>query len=332
MVATDCDIISDTVKGFGFSKVEVYIRDEENAKDVSSTESVMLEYLNKTELPKAARFILAQCTSPFTTSGDFSRALFEFESSRPDSLLSVVRVKRFFWDENGQSKNYDFQNRPRRQDFVGELMENGAFYISTIENIMKSGNRLSGSIGYYVMPSFTGLEIDEPDDWIIGEQLMKKHLPNQSRSIKLVLSDLDGVLTDGGVYYGSKGEELVKFNRQDGKGFEILRNNGVKCGVVTSEDCSLNQKRMDKLKLDFYFKGAKSKKEIIAGILESENLTWENLAYIGDDINDLEVLSMAGLAACPSNAVTDIKGVSGIIQLEKKGGEGAFREFVDHIV
>ncbi len=174
-MSTDSDQISETVLGFGLPRVQVYRRSEDNAQDTSSTESTMLEYLSAVELPVDTRFILVQCTSPLTKSRHFREAL-ELMDDRPiDSLLSCCRTKRFFWNEDGQPINYDFRNRPRRQDFDGYLMENGAFYISTVGDIIANHNRLSGRIGTYEMPEYTGLEIDEPHDWIVGEELMKKY-------------------------------------------------------------------------------------------------------------------------------------------------------------
>ncbi len=331
-VATDCDEIADTVASFGFDKVEIYRREAENANDTASTEAVMLEFVRKKELSESDLFLLVQCTSPFTQTVHFKEALQKLKTENLDSLLSVVRFKRFFWDEDGTPKNYDYQNRPRRQDFDGELMENGAFYINKVANILKDENRLSGKIGYYEMPPHTALELDEPEDWTMGELLMKKHFSSEKwPEIKIVLSDLDGVLTDGGVYYNQDGEQLVKFNRQDGKGFELLRKAGFKTGIVTSEDSALNAKRVEKLKLVHYLKGEKKKPEAIAEILKKEKLEWENLAYIGDDINDLKVLQKAGMKACPANAVKAVKEIPDILHLEKSGGGGAFREFVEHI-
>ena len=93
-----------------------------------------------------------------------------------DSIFSCVEFKRFFsQNKNSKPINYDFKLRPRRQDFDGVLLENGAFYISTIKNIIESENRISGKIGNYIMPEFT-VEIDEIDDWIIAETLMKKYI------------------------------------------------------------------------------------------------------------------------------------------------------------
>lgn len=171
----------------------------------------MLEYINYAHLPSEDIFMLVQATSPLTESRHFTEALNIYKTGKYDSMLTCVRNYRFFWNEDGTSKNYDYKNRPRRQNFKGELMENGAFYINTVNNIAKYGNRLSGRIGIYEMPEYTATEIDEPDDWIILENLMRKHVLSKRQvhhPIKLFLSDVDGTLTDGGMYYSENGDEL----------------------------------------------------------------------------------------------------------------------------
>ncbi len=179
VVATDSDEIDVVVKSFGFSKVAVYRRGEENASDTASTESVMLEYLQACPIPGNDLFMLVQATSPLTRREDFSQALKIYESSNCDSLLSCVRTKRFFWTEEGKPINYDYRNRPRRQEFEGLMMENGAFYINRAENVLRDKNRLSGQISVYEMPEFTSVEIDEPDDWVIAESIMRKNSPER---------------------------------------------------------------------------------------------------------------------------------------------------------
>jgi len=173
IVATDSEEIAKTAVSFNFSKVKIYRRKTENATDTATTESVMLEYIEQSNLQKDDIFMLVQATSPLTQTKHFEEALELYIKNKYDSLLSCVRNYRFFWNENGTSKNYDYRNRPRRQDFDGQLMENGAFYINTVEGIMKSQNRLCGKIGIYEMPEYTAKEIDEPSDWIIVEQLFQ---------------------------------------------------------------------------------------------------------------------------------------------------------------
>lgn len=175
VVATDAYQIAEVVDGFDFKKVEIYRRSERNAQDQSSTESVMLEYLNNTEVDMKTTFILVQCTSPFTTSENFTSGIEKIKSSDADSLLSVCRSKRFFWNPDGTPHNYNPNKRPRRQDFEGLLMENGAFYINSVKNIINDCNRLSGTVSLYEMPEYTALELDEEDDWLVGETLFRKY-------------------------------------------------------------------------------------------------------------------------------------------------------------
>lgn len=175
VVATDSNEIWETVSSCNYKKVKLYRRSAENACDTASTESVMLEYIEYAELADETIFMLVQATSPMTKTNHFEEALKQYAEGKYDSMLTCVRNYRFFWSEDGKSLNYDYRNRPRRQDFKGLLMENGAFYINTVGNILRDKNRLSGKIGVYEMPGYTATEIDEPEDWMILEQLMKRH-------------------------------------------------------------------------------------------------------------------------------------------------------------
>ena len=337
VVATDSPEIEAVVLGRNYHKTTIFHRCAENATDTSSTESVMLEYLHKTNIPSDTTFILVQATSPFTQTIHFKQALEMFSSREYDSLLTCVRNKRFFWSNDGKSLNYDYKKRPRRQDFEGIMMENGAFYINTVKNILESGNRLSGKIGIYEMPEYTAAEIDEPDDWEYIEHLIYKNGISQNESrlknIKLFLTDVDGVLTDAGMYYSENGDELKKFNTHDGMGIQILRQKGIKTGIITSENTKIVENRASKLNVDYLYQGRREggKLEIAKEICAKEGISMDNVAYIGDDINCHDLLSAVGVAACPADALPEIKSIHGIIVLSKKGGEGVVREFVDMI-
>lgn len=335
IIGTDSEDIKKVVLDFGFNKLKVFERSPVNAADSSSTESVVLEYLNSVNLNLHDTFVLIQATSPFLLETDLSKGILQLKNSKSDSLLSCAIVKRFFWNKEGRALNYDFKNRPRRQDFEGTLIENGAFYINTVSNILKFGNRLSGNIDVYQMPEYSMTEIDEPDDWVYAEYLMKKHiLCHEKKEIKLFLSDVDGVLTDAGMYYSENGEELKKFNTHDGKGFELLRNANIKTGIITSETTKIVERRAKKLKVDFLYQGKEhgGKLEAAKAICKDLGITLDAVAYIGDDVNCFELLSNVGLAACPSNAVDKIKSIPNILILNTKGGEGAVREFVNQIL
>ena len=330
IVATDSDEIKSIVNTFNFSKVKVYDRIKDNAQDISSTESVILEYIKCSNISNEDTFMLVQATSPFTQSIHFNQGLDLV--SQYDSVLSCCRSKRFSW-KNGKALNYDIYNRQRRQDFDGTLIENGAFYISSVEAIKESKNRISGDIGIYEMPEYTYTEIDEPEDWIVAESLMKRFILNNEvidfSNIKLFLSDVDGVLTDAGMYYTESGDEFKKFCTYDGMGFQLLQKTGVKVGILTTEDKELNRRRAKKLGLDFDFHGAKDKLQIVKDLCIKENITLSEVAYIGDDINCFGLLSHVGIAACPNNAVEKIKAIPNIMLLQKNGGDGVVREFVE---
>ncbi len=333
-VATDCKEISDTVKSFNLNKVNIYNRNKENAQDESSTESVMTEFIRNNNINGENTFILAQATSPLTQSADFDKALEKYETEDTDSLLSCVRIKRFFWNENGTPLNYDFKNRPRRQEFKGTLVENGAFYINKVKNIIKYNNRLSGKIGFYIMPEYSFIEIDEESDWLSAENLMKRYIPKKvnKKNIKLFLTDVDGVLTDAGMYYSENGDELKKFNTKDGMGFKLLKEAGIKTGIITSENREINKNRAKKLNLDYIFQGTKDKLSVVKKLCGEININLNQVAYIGDDINDYELLSNAGLSACPNDANDKIKDIYGIIILKNEGGKGAVREFIESYI
>lgn len=340
-VATDSDKIKETVEGFKegseaelFKKAEVIGRSAESASDTASTEFAMLEFADKMEFDN---IVLVQATSPLLVSSDLDRGFEAFGEENVDSVLSVVRQKRFHWgnDENGfaHPTNYDVFHRPRRQEFDGYLVENGAFYISSKEDLLKSKNRVSGNIKAVEMNEDTFFEIDEPSDWVIIEALMKKNgitAPKEIPEIKMFLTDCDGCLTDGGMYYSEHGDEQKKFNTRDGMGFALLRNKGIVTGIVTSENVDLNRRRAQKLKLDVLEAGCKDKVAAVKTLCEKYNVSLENVAYIGDDINDLDVIKMVGYGCCPADAMPQVRDAARYVT-KAKGGEGVIREVVENL-
>ena len=182
------------------------------------------------------------------------------------------------------------------------------------------------------MPPYTCIEIDDPIDWFIAEFIMRQYVLVNNRKdfshIKIFLSDVDGVLTDGGMYYSKEGDKMKKFCTHDGMGMKILQKTGVKVGILTSEDTEINRKRAEKLNLDYAFHGAHDKLAIVFELCKSENISIDEVAYVGDDINCFNLLSKVGVAACPNNAIYKIKKIPGIIHLSRNGGDGAVREFI----
>lgn len=146
--------------------------------------------------------------------------------------------------------------------------------------------------------------------------------------IKLVVTDVDGVLTDGGLYYTQEGLVMKKFNVKDGMGMRLLRESGIKNAIITTDTSELIRIRGERLKVDHLFLGIWDKDSKLLEICEKENISPENVAFIGDDVNDTGIIGVAGFSACPNDAVDEIKNLVDII-LSKNGGEGVFREFSD---
>ena len=148
--------------------------------------------------------------------------------------------------------------------------------------------------------------------------------------IKLFAMDVDGVLTDGGMYYSKEGEVLKKFNTRDGMGIELLRKNGIIPAIITKEKSEIVLKRAEKLKIEEVYIGVEDKLEVVKRLIKKYNLSFEEIAYIGDDINDIPLLKKVGLSCCPFDAVDEIKKIVNYV-CKTKGGEGAVREVVDII-
>jgi 3-deoxy-D-manno-octulosonate 8-phosphate phosphatase (KDO 8-P phosphatase) len=159
-------------------------------------------------------------------------------------------------------------------------------------------------------------------------------LAARAARVRLVLTDCDGVLTDTGVYYSARGEELKRFSIRDGMGVERLRNDGVMTAIITREASGAVQQRAAKLKLPYHFSGIWDKQAHLPEILEQSGCSLEQLAFIGDDVNDLELLrtvGQAGLSGAPADALPDVRAAVHHV-CRARGGRGAFRDFADWIL
>jgi YrbI family 3-deoxy-D-manno-octulosonate 8-phosphate phosphatase len=161
-------------------------------------------------------------------------------------------------------------------------------------------------------------------------KIKSKVLIQKCKKIKLLLSDVDGVLTDGGMYYTEKGEIMKKFNTKDGMGVELLRKNKIDVVLITREKSVIVKKRAKKINVEAHI-GILDKKKILNKICKKYNVKYEETAYIGDDVNDLEIMKQVGFSASPSDAVDKVKKISNYIS-SLKGGNGVLREIADMII
>lgn len=157
---------------------------------------------------------------------------------------------------------------------------------------------------------------------------MKKSLLPRLKKIKMLATDVDGVLTDSGMYYSENGDEMKKFSTRDGMGLVLLRKAGYKLAIITSEDTKIVERRAAKLKITDLFQGARDKVAAMEILMKRHSLTWDEVAYIGDDVNDLEVMKRVGFAATPADGTDHNKRVAHYIT-KKNGGVGCVREICD---
>lgn len=152
-----------------------------------------------------------------------------------------------------------------------------------------------------------------------------------AKTIELLVLDVDGTMTDGGMYYSKEGDSLKRFYVKDGMGITLLKRNGIDVAIITGEDSSIVLARAKKLQIEHVIIGCKEKRQALLSLSKRLDIPLENIAYMGDDVNDEEVMKIVGIAACPSDAVNRIRNVSHYV-CEARGGHGAVREFIEIIL
>ena len=149
--------------------------------------------------------------------------------------------------------------------------------------------------------------------------------------IKLVLLDVDGTLTDGGIYRGNNGEELKRFNVKDGYAIVNAQKLGIEFGIITGRKSELVEIRAKELKIKYLYQGISEKTVILEEIMKKTGLAKEEIAYMGDDLNDVLIMKQVGLSGAPKDAANEVIQIADFIS-EKNGGSGALMEFVEHIL
>lgn len=152
-----------------------------------------------------------------------------------------------------------------------------------------------------------------------------------NKKIRLIFTDIDGVWTDGGMYYDNLGNEWKKFNTSDSAGILFARKAGIPVAILTGEETALVQRRAEKLKVDYLFQGVKDKLKVATELCDQLKISLDECAYIGDDLIDIPLLRSVGFSACPAQAPVYVRNeVRHVTSLA--GGQGAFREFVEFLL
>lgn len=340
-VSTDDAGIADASRRYG---AEVIARPAEISGDTASSESALihaLEHLKTVESYAPEILVFLQCTSPLMLPEDIDGTVNALLDERADSALSAYPSHLFLWrrDASGQAEgvNHLKTKRPRRQEREPEYAENGAVYVMRASGFLEARHRFFGKTAIFPMARERSVEIDDPADLELVEALIAQRESGsdaqsaRAARVKLLVTDVDGVLTDAGMYYAETGDELKKFNTRDGMGLEKLRTAGIATAIMTREKTELVARRAAKLKVDHLHQGVADKGRCMDELAAAAGLTFDEIAFVGDDYYDIPALNKAGFACCPSDAAAEVRKHCHLV-LGTGGGQGCIREVAEFIL
>jgi N-acylneuraminate cytidylyltransferase len=332
-VSTEDPEIAAVARAAGAEAIE---RPAELAADEATSESALLHALDQLDSdPELVVFL--QCTSPVRGPRDIDGAVAKLVSEGADSLLSVCEDTSFIWTLDGgepRSVTYDFRSRQREQDIPPQFRENGSIYVFKPELLRREGNRLGGRIALYEMDWWSSFQLDSPEnaeliEWILSRRGRARGVA-WPRPLELVVFDFDGVLTDNTVTVTESGGEGVRCHRGDGWGIARLRDTGMEMLVLSTEENPVVSARCEKLGLPCH-QGVADKAQHLRDFLAERGISPERVAYVGNDLNDLECLELVGLPVVVADAHPDVLPAAQLV-LSRPGGQGAVREFCDRLL
>lgn len=261
------------------------------------------------------------------------------KSGDHDSAVAVVKEALYLWDKTGPK--YDLKNIPNSYTLEPTIFEGMGLYITTADSLLKQKTRFGSTPYLAYIDKYEQIDIDYPEDLEMARTLARgmpsdspyleglQDLKRQGKNIKLLVLDVDGTMTDGGMAYTSDGLEFKQFNTKDGRGIIEIQKQGVEVAIISSGiEPKIIESRAKTLGIKKVYVGKEKKDKILQAWMEELNLKPDHIAYIGDDINDLPVRDLVGLFATPSDGVKAVKEVADII-LTKQAGSACVREFID---
>jgi N-acylneuraminate cytidylyltransferase len=339
VVSTDDPEIAAVARRFG---AEVVDRPAELSGDKASSEAALLHTLEHLEAAEGYRPDLVaflQCTSPLTAPEDIDGTIEALERERADTALAVVPFHYFLWRPDGSGDgvgiNHDKRVRPMRQDREAQYLESGALYVMKAAGFREARHRFFGKTALHEMPAERRWEIDDPVDLEIAEVLLRAR-DRASRAALLparigaVVFDFDGVFTDNRVWVQQDGREAVACSRGDGMGLDLLRQAGFPLLVISKEVNPVVSARCNKLKIEC-LQGVDDKRSALLGWTASRGIALADVIYLGNDINDLPCLELAGCPAVVADAHPEARRAARLL-LESPGGFGAVRELADLVL
>ena len=309
--------------------------------DTASSEAGWLHALDVIESSgiRVETLVFLQCTSPFTTGADIDGCLATMKGQGADCALSVIPDHSFLWsfgdDGFGRGVNHDeTRQRQRRQDLPASFRESGAIYCVQRDAFARIERRFCGSVALYPV-DHPAVEIDSVADLdlctAIATQGRGGISDTRLAGLCALVMDFDGVHTNNLVITDSDGRESVTTSRGDGMGLSLLRDTGRWSLLILSKERNpVVLRRAEKLRIEVQ-NAVDDKVATLSGWLVERGLSWSQVLYVGNDVNDIEVMARAGLAACPADAHPSAKSAAEWV-LAASGGRGALRELCDRVL
>lgn len=338
VVSTDDEEIADVARAFG---ADVVVRPPELASDISSSEDALLHVLDEMRASESYEpdlVVFLQCTSPFTVGADIDGTIDVLEAEGAESAFAASRSHGFLWrrgaDGSALGVNHDPAMRAMRQQREAEFLESGAVYVMRTAGFLASRHRFFGRVAVYELPPERVLEIDEPEDFELAEERLARLGGPQTSfvlsKVRALAMDFDGVHTDDRVLVDQAGAEAAFCSRRDGMGISMLRSAGVPMIVISKERVPIAEERCRKLEIPCLI-GEDNKVVALQAWADELGLSLDEVAYVGNDINDVECLRAAGVGVVPSDAHSSAVAAADFV-LANSGGYGAIREVCDLIL
>ena len=339
-VSTDDDAIAleATLAGAG-----VIRRPAELAGDTASSESALLHALDVLAGSgvRPDTLVFAQCTSPFLDPADLDRGVELVREGVAGSVFSAVATYDFLWRAGADGLtgvNHDPARRPRRQDRSADYRETGGFYVLDVAGFRAARHRFFGRVGVVVVPERSSVDVDTEADLevavalasVLDPDLDRAGAPGRGLDVDVVVTDFDGVHTDDSALVDSHGTESVRVSRADGLGVERLRAAGVPLLIVSKETNPVVRARAAKLGVEV-MSGVERKAEVVLRWLAEHDVAPDRVAYVGNDLNDLDVMAFVGWPVAVADARPEVRRAARLV-LDTPGGSGAVRELCDLVL
>lgn len=333
VVSTDDEEIAAVSAAAG---ARVVRRPAELSGDTAASESAILHALDALEADGERFDIVAflQATSPFIPSDALSAAVDEVRADRADSVFSAHQTYGFLWRRDAEGAavaiNHDASHRPRRQDREPHHLETGAFYVFRAEGFRESRHRFFGRTRVAEVPEWTAIEIDDEHQLRIARALAALHDTVGPIPVRAVVTDFDGVHTDDTAIIDADGGERVRVSREDGMGVALLRRAGVPMLILSTEVNPVVRARADKLRVPVLH-GIEDKEAALRIWAHDNDLPLADIAYLGNDVNDLPALRIVGWPIAVADAHPLVLAEARVV-LRRRGGDGAVRELVERVL